>query len=121
MEFLIQNILNGNPDGFRQIIQKYEKQLLKIAYHFIHDWDGAQDITQNTFISLYKNLSKFDSSKAFEPWLYQIHFNQCRSDYRKRKIRNQMMKLFVAEKPSLDSYQVDSDIIRKCIDECTWK
>lgn len=122
MESLIKTILDGNTDGFRKIIQKYEKQLLGTAYHFTHDWDQAKDITQNTFITIYKNLSKFDSTKRFEPWLYKIHLNQCRSEYRKNKIRNQFMKMLMLDSQnSIDHYEVNLDVVRLCIDRLSWK
>jgi RNA polymerase sigma-70 factor (ECF subfamily) len=76
---VVAEILAGNPDAFRAIVNEYRDELLRIAWHFVHDWEEAGDITQETFIRCFRNLSRYDSAQPFKPWLYRIHLNCCRS------------------------------------------
>jgi RNA polymerase sigma-70 factor (ECF subfamily) len=91
---LIRDILNGNQDGFRMIVQRFSNDLLRIAYHFVHDWDEAQDLTQTTWIRCYQNLRRYDVHRPFRPWLYRIHLNVCKAAAaRKQKHRSREIRL----------------------------
>jgi RNA polymerase sigma-70 factor, ECF subfamily len=83
----IRDILNGNSESFRVIVQQFSDDLLRIAYHFVHDWDDAQDLTQNSLIRCYQNLRKYDPERPFRPWLYRIHVNICKAAARRKRGR----------------------------------
>ena len=81
------DILN-NPqqdEYFIKILNKYEKLVFSICYRMVRDYFDAEDLTQETFLALYKALSTFDGEnpKAF---LTRIATNKC-LDYRKRAER----------------------------------
>ena len=79
MRSIITEILAGNSDAFRVIVTDNREELLRVAWHFVHDWEEAKDITQETFIRCYRSLNKYDPDQPFRPWLYKIHLNGCRS------------------------------------------
>jgi len=85
MEKIIREILDGNKEKFREIVRKYNADFLRIAFHFAGDWDDAKDITQTTLIRTYRFLYKFKLDRAFEPWIYRIHLNNCKSAARRLK------------------------------------
>jgi RNA polymerase sigma factor (sigma-70 family) len=85
LKAVIRDIVSGHRDRFREIVREYGDDLLRVAFHFVHDWDEAKDITQRTFIACYENLRRYDETRPFRPWLLQIHVNQCRSAARRRK------------------------------------
>lgn len=87
MQDLIRDILAGNQDRFRDLVQQHSHDLLRMAYHFVHDWHDAQDLTQATWIRCYQNLRRYDPEKPFRPWLYRIHVNVCKSAARWRRLR----------------------------------
>lgn len=122
MEPLIKHILDGNPEGFRQIIRQYEDQLLKTAFRFFHDWDDARDATQNTFIAVHKHLNRFDTTKPFAPWIHRIHLNQCRSLYRKKKVWNGLKEAIGLRQtnepihPETGEYK----FIQSCVAQLSW-
>lgn len=121
---IIQEILDGNQNAFTSIIDKYSEQLMKIAYQYFHDYDKAKEITHETFIKVYKNIKSFNINKSFAPWIYKIHLNNCRSNYRKQKI----LSLFdsdgmidnISSRESTSSYQ-DIEDIMSCVDRLPWK
>lgn len=111
MEAVIRDILNGHRDRFREIVREYGDDLLRVAYHFVHDWDEAKDVTQRTFIACYESLRRYDATRPFRPWLLQIHLNQCRSASRRRKRR--LLRFFdLSEEPSRNARETgDEDLI----------
>ena len=111
MEAVVRDILNGQRDRFREIVRTYGDELLRIAYHFVRDWDEAKDVTQKTFVACYEALRRYDPARPFRPWLLQIHLNQCRSASRRRQRR--LLRFFeLTEPPSQDMATAgDEDLI----------
>ena len=55
---------------------------------FIKMWEtpaDAEDITQEVFVKVWKNIKKFDQSKSFKPWIFQIAKNTSIDFLRKKK------------------------------------
>jgi len=86
---LIQQYLRGDSKSLDVLIEKY----LKIIYGFVYKNVGgspsgqaiAEDITQEIFIKVWKNIRKFDQNKTFKPWLFQIAKNTAIDYLRKKK------------------------------------
>lgn len=87
---LIQEVKSGKLASFEILVKKYEKQLASFVYKKVKDSDVTDDIVQETFIRIYKNLHKFDATKAFTPWMYTIAKNLSFDILRKGKHRAQM-------------------------------
>ncbi|MDK9698610.1 MAG: RNA polymerase sigma factor [bacterium] len=97
---------------------------MKTAYHFTGSWDDAEDITQTTFIKAYYNLAKFDVSRPFRPWLFQIHLNNCRSFYRRRRWELLLRMPLQKAEAKLTGKAADPDSeekIRAQIDRLSWQ
>jgi RNA polymerase sigma-70 factor (ECF subfamily) len=75
-----------NPDNFRHIIERYSDKLIRYIKRRTrvrnHD---IQDILQEIFIKIYKNLNDFDTNLAFSSWVYRIAHNYIIDWYRKEK------------------------------------
>lgn len=82
---LIQQYLKGEAKSLDFLIAKY----LKIIYGFIYKNVGsvadAEDITQEVFVRVWKNIRKFDQKKSFKPWIFQIAKNASIDFLRKKK------------------------------------
>ena len=76
-EEIIQKILTGEKSLFEVLIRRYNSILYKIArsYGFIHE--EAQDLLQETHISAFQNLAKFESRSAYKTWIAKIMVNKC--------------------------------------------
>jgi RNA polymerase sigma-70 factor, ECF subfamily len=107
VQIIIREILSGNTEAFRNIIREHNEDLLRIAYHFVHDWDEAQDITQSTFIACYRHLKKYDPQRQFRPWLYRIHLNHCKTAAR-RWLRRSKQRASLEEAESLSPHEFSS-------------
>lgn len=73
---------------FGEIVVRYEARLRRyIARLGIIDPDDRDDVLQNVFIKVYKNLNNFDQSLSFSAWIYRIAHNEAISWYRRLKAR----------------------------------
>ncbi|MHC6181406.1 RNA polymerase sigma factor [Clostridium sp. JNZ X4-2] len=74
---------------FENYIAQYERLIITICFSFTKNYFDAEDIAQQTFLTAYENLNKFDE-KNFKAWVAKIAVNKCR-DYMKspeRRVRN---------------------------------
>ena len=74
---LILQAQKGNRDAFGELVNLYGRRIYYAAYSFLHNVDDASDSVQEVFLRAFKNLSSFDPSRAFYPWLYRIAKNLC--------------------------------------------
>lgn len=76
----------GDVEAFNQLVRLYESRVYNLCYRMLGDADAAADVTQDTFISAYRNLNKFRGG-AFRSWLLRIATNACYDVLRARKRR----------------------------------
>jgi RNA polymerase sigma-70 factor (ECF subfamily) len=82
---LIQGYLKGDEKSLEILIAKYVKPIYSFIYKNVGSQADAEDITQEVFVKIWKNLKKFDQKKNFKPWLFQIAKNASIDYLRKRK------------------------------------
>ena len=73
---LVDQVLDGNIDSFNIIINKYENIIFKFIYNMLRDREAAEDITQETFITVYDKLYLYKKEFKFINWIYQIAKNK---------------------------------------------
>ncbi len=74
---LIKSAQQGNRRAFEQLIFKYDKHVLNIAYSFRNSPDDAKDIYQEVFLRVFKGIKNFRFDSEFATWLYRITTNIC--------------------------------------------
>ena len=82
---IISDILKGDKEKFRFIVEKYQQMVFRTCMGFVHDKDDADDLTQEVFIKAYQSLPKFKMESAFSTWLYRISVNASLNKIRDRK------------------------------------
>lgn len=96
------------PDSKReeklnQLIDQYEKDLLRICCVYLKDMTMAEDAVQETFLKAYKNLDSFHGEGSVKSWLIHIAINVCNDMYRSSWHR------FVDRRVDLDQLQIPQD------------
>ena len=89
---LIRKILSGDDTAFSTLVQKYRKGVHAFAWRKIGDFHFAEEITQDTFIQVYQNLSTLRNPNQFAGWLYVIANRLCLKWQQKRKIAIQSLE-----------------------------
>lgn len=76
-----------NEDYFFYLMERYENRLLNFISKISHiNRDEAEDVLQEVFIKVFRNLASFDESLSFSAWIYRITRNETISHFRKNKV-----------------------------------
>ena len=82
---LIQDTLAGDDEAFNALVRKYQKSVHALAWRKIGDFQDAEEVTQDTFLRAYKNLSTLKNPHQFAGWLYVIANRLCINWLQKQK------------------------------------
>ena len=81
---LVAEILRGDEDAFRVLVERYRPRLHTLAYGILQDNDQASDAVQEAFLKAYGALSEYRGRGIFGAWLRRILVNHCLSSLRQR-------------------------------------
>lgn len=84
---MVEKAQRGDIKSFERIVFLYEGFVYNLAYNMFYNQLDAQDVTQEVFIKVYKNIKTFKFNSKFKTWLYRIATNTCIDEYNKRKNR----------------------------------
>ena len=84
-EALAREAQGGSLESFEELVRRYETQLYRfLARTCRNDADGA-DLTQETFVTAYTKLERYDSAQSFATWLFTIARRKCIDHLRARR------------------------------------
>ena len=89
---LIHRVLEGDDSAFSTLVEKYQKQVHALAWRKIGDFHIAEDITQDTFLNAYQNLTTLKNPQRFSGWLYVIATRCCQAWLRKKQIQTESLE-----------------------------
>src|SRR5579862_2397531 len=93
MDALIERCLEGDQVAWDQIVRQHWRKVFNLAYKFVGRHDEAEDLTQDSFLKIFKALKTFDRRANFQTWLISISRNLCIDHYRSvRKERETMAR-----------------------------
>lgn len=81
---------NGNLVAFEKILTFFEKPVLNYVYRTVGQKEDAEDLTQETFLKVYKNLKYIDMDSDFKAWIFTIATNTAYDWLRKKKGENEL-------------------------------
>lgn len=80
---LISRILDGQTALFRQLAGRYAGQVLRMVARLIPSPEEAEDLTQDTLLSAFQSLSRYDARRAsFQTWIMRIAYHTALKHYR---------------------------------------
>jgi RNA polymerase sigma-70 factor (ECF subfamily) len=74
----------GDLAAFEMLMRQYERLVLVTALRLMGNLPDAQDVSQEVFLKLYRNLPKVDAAQSIAGWLYRVTVNAGR-DLQRRK------------------------------------
>lgn len=86
---LIQKILNKDVALFELLIRRNNSYLYRLGRSYGYNHHDVEDLMQETYISAYQNLSKFENRSSFKTWLIKIMMNYCNGRLRNAGFRNE--------------------------------
>jgi RNA polymerase sigma-70 factor (ECF subfamily) len=117
---LIKRFIEGDESTFKTLVHRHKEKVRNIIYLTVSRTESVDDIAQEVFITVYKNLKHFRFESQFTTWLYRITVNKCKDHLRKMKIRGIFVPVKENEEPGYnhinDNIDV-SEIVRKSINK----
>lgn len=82
---LVQEILLEKQGSFELLVSRYTKPLYNFTFRLTGNIQTAEDLVQETFIKVWKNLKKYDQGHSFKGWIFTIARNTTTDYLRKKK------------------------------------
>ena len=125
-EKLVEKSLAGAETAFELLVQRYYKRIISIIYQIIGNIQDAEDIAQEVFIKVYRNLNSFNRKAEFSTWLYRIAVNTTYNCLKKQKRHlplDYIQRSDVLKKDSREELESKErqDLIRKAIERLPFK
>jgi RNA polymerase sigma-70 factor, ECF subfamily len=82
---IIEQCRRGNLQDFRKLVEEASPFAFSVAFRMIGDEALADDIVQETMITIWKTIGKIKSPESFKTWMYRIVVNKCYDEMRRKK------------------------------------
>ena len=111
----IKKVLNGDTEGFRYFITNYKDLAFSVAISVVKDEFWAEEVVQEAFIKVFKNLKSFKGRSSFKTWFYRIVINEAFKRVREEK----KPLVFKEELRDVDLSDVENNLLGLNADEQT--
>jgi RNA polymerase sigma-70 factor (ECF subfamily) len=76
---LVRRCLKGRPDALRELIERFQAEVFGLCLRLLTHRQDAEDVTQETFLRVFRSLRRWDSTRPLRPWVLGIAVNRCRT------------------------------------------
>lgn len=87
-EWLVQRMAEGDQVAFEAFIHRYHGPLLGYLERHLRNREKAEDLVQETFLRMIRQLQKSSIPAQIRPWLYKVALNLCRDYWKSISYRN---------------------------------
>ena len=84
---IIRRCLAGDEQAYRELVERYQRQVFSLARRMLGSTEDAEDLTQETFVRMFRALDRYDPSRPFPAWLFTIATRLCIDHLRRRRVR----------------------------------
>jgi len=88
---MVAQCLAGDGAAWEVLVEKHRRRVFNIAYKFTGRHDRAEDLSQEIFLRIFRNLGKFDPAADFSKWLASVARNHCIDNYRSNRREQRTM------------------------------
>ena len=76
----------GSEAAYRELLTRYERPVFSLVFRMVRDRETAEDLAQETFIKVLKNLDRYSPEFKFSSWLFKIANNLTIDHLRRRRV-----------------------------------
>lgn len=107
----------NQQEEFTQLYRQYSPGILKLCIGYTGDAAQAEDLLQEAFVAVWRNMSRFRGDAAWGTWIYRIAVNTCLSHLRRKKLPTVSLEQLppVGAIEKLTSIEQDLQILYQCI------
>ena len=86
---LLERVKNSNKTAFKDLYYRHQPILFRYVVYRVREREIAEDIVQETFVRIWNNRSRLDSSKSFFSLIAKVSNNLCYDHFRHQKVKTQ--------------------------------
>lgn len=83
---LVRLCLKGQPDALRALTERFQSEVFGLSMRLLTHRQDAEDVTQETFLRVFRSLRRWDAARPLRPWILGIAVNRCRT-WMSRRLR----------------------------------
>ena len=87
---LVGQFLKGRTAAFNLLVRRWQQPIYHYLYRMLMHREEAEDLTQQTFITVYNKLDKLNTPEKFKYWLYRIAMNKAKDFLKSKKNKNML-------------------------------
>ncbi len=84
---IINQIIGGDTQAFSVLVDVYKDLVFTLAIRMLKNREEAEEVSQDTFIKIYKALPKFKGESKLSTWIYKVAYNTCLDQIKKNNRR----------------------------------
>lgn len=108
--YLIKKYLEGDMAAFNSLVEKHKNGLFAFIYNMVKNKQLAEDIFQESFIRVIKNIRTYKEESNFKNWLFRIASNLCKDHWKKKSTQNEVYEEINDESGHVDFIEmIESD------------
>lgn len=77
----------GDHEAFARLVERHEAMVFSLAYHYFGDRGRAEEIAQDVFLQLYRNLATIETESHLLFWLRQVATRRCIDQTRRARLK----------------------------------
>lgn len=122
-QFYITKILDGDTTAFAVLVNRYKNMVFTLTLRMLKNKEEAEEVSQDTFVKIYKYLNKFKGDSKFSTWVYRIAYNSCLDRIRTYKTQNDTIGIDEFTENQVRTLETAFDIMdradrQKSVKEC---
>ncbi|GAA4900120.1 RNA polymerase sigma factor [Flaviramulus aquimarinus] len=78
-------IIEGDTNAFTVLVERYQDLVFTLTFRMLKNREEAEEVSQDTFVKVYKSLNKFKGDSKFSTWIYRIAYNTSLDRIKKNK------------------------------------
>ncbi len=83
---LVRRCLARDERAYRELVERYRRQVYSIAMRMVRRPEDAEDLTQETFVRMFRALDRYDPSRPFAAWIFTIVSRLCIDHLRRKRL-----------------------------------
>jgi RNA polymerase sigma factor (sigma-70 family) len=104
---IIRRCLAGDERAYRELVQRFQRPVFNVAMRMVRRTEDAEDLTQETFVRMFRALDRYDPERPFSAWLFTIATRLCIDHIRRKRLAP--ISMFQAGEGAGDEYVIEAE------------
>jgi RNA polymerase sigma factor (sigma-70 family) len=107
---LVRRCLRGRPDAMRELVERFQAEVFGLCVRLLTHRQDAEDVTQETFLRVFRSLRRWDAGRPLRPWILGIAVNRCRT-WMSRRVRRPELADYLHETAARDDADDSAELV----------